>query len=416
MLISSQGHAPWHGSGRSHAGLATVAFHKANGPSGYAAAVASDRLFTDLLPGESFGGALKKRPTGIGSYKHITRIAIAATISWLIATHLSQSTLGIFAPITTVLVVQASPWSTLGISAQRIAGTGLGVLAASIWVNLLGLSWWSFGIALFISLVVARMLPFSIGGQIQIPIAVIFVLAIGPNSMEQDVWRVLDVGIGGLVGIIAVLIWPPKPPLAALLTAMAKYRDDIFDVLQAISDEIGTEPHGHTHDFVPKARQLRDGAISAREQLAQVSEGTHANLRAGDVRSQLPQLALTLRRMMGFAIQVRGLAGAADALYDRRLPAALTPEQVTVLIDELLQQARTAMGEEGTPIVLAGDTDSIDTAVLAATLRELASQVVDEFGDVSSVLESVAILGRFDFLRAQVQAYGTGEHIFDGDM
>jgi uncharacterized membrane protein YccC len=259
-------------------------------------------------------------------------------------------------------------------------------------------------------------LPFSIGGQIQIPIAVIFVLAIGPNSMEQDVWRVLDVGIGGLVGIIAVLIWPPKPPLAALLTAMAKYRDDIFNVLQAISDEIGTEPHGHTHDFVPKARQLRDGAISAREQLAQVSEGTHANLRAGDVRSQLPQLALTLRRMMGFAIQVRGLAGAADALYDRRLPAALTPEQVTVLIDELLQQARTAMGEEGTPIVLAGDTDSIDTAVFAATLRELASQVVDEFGDVSSVLESVAILGRFDFLRAQVQAYGTGEHVFDGDM
>jgi hypothetical protein len=378
--------------------------------------VAPDRLFHDLIPEESFGGALKKRPTGIGSYKHIARITIASTIAWLIATQLSQSTLGIFAPITTVLVVQASPWSTLGISAQRIAGTGLGVLAASIWVNLLGLSWWTFAIALFASLLVARLLPFSIGGQIQIPIAVIFVMAIGPNSMEQDLWRVLDVGIGGAIGILAVLIWPPKPPLAAFLTGLATYRDDIFDVLQAIAREVGNDVHDRTHDFVPMARQLRDGAITAREQLALVSEGTHANMRAGDVRSQLPQLALSLRRMMGFAIQVRGLAGASDALYDRRLPAALTPEQLTSLINDLLEAARIAMGHEGTPIKLAGATSALDTTDLATKLRTEAVNVVADFGGVSSVLESVALLGRFDFLRAQVQAYGTGDHIFEGDM
>ncbi|MCF8530617.1 MAG: hypothetical protein K9G69_04905, partial [Candidatus Nanopelagicales bacterium] len=92
--------------------------------------MAADRLFGDLLPGESIGGVLKVRPAGIGSYKHIARVAIAATIAWLIATNVSQSTLGIFAPITTLLVVQASPLSTLGISAQRVAGTGLGVLGA----------------------------------------------------------------------------------------------------------------------------------------------------------------------------------------------------------------------------------------------------------------------------------------------
>lgn len=384
--------------------------------SSYAPEVASDRVFSDLLPGENLSGALKIRPAEIGSFKHIARVAIAATIAWLIATNLSQSTLGIFAPITTLLVVQASPWSTLAISAQRIVGTGLGVLGASVWVNLLGLSWWSFGLGLVISLIVARLLPFSLGGQFQIPIAVIFVMALGPNSMEQDLWRVLDVGIGGVVGIIAVLVWPPKPPLSRYLTTLAKYRDDIYDVLIAIRDESGTDVHSRVHNYIPKARDLRDGAVTAREQLAQVSQSTHVNLRAGNLRSQIPQLALSLRRLLGFAIQVRGLAGAADALYDRREPAALTPDQLHELVDALLDQASAAMGARGEAIVLAGDTGTLDSGVLTRDIRDMASSVVAEFGDVSSVLESIALIGRFDFLRKQIQSYATGEHVFEEDI
>lgn len=378
--------------------------------------MASDRVFSDLLPGENLSGALKIRPAEIGSYKHIARVAIAATVAWLIATNLSQSTLGIFAPITTLLVVQASPWSTFAISAQRIVGTGLGVLGASVWVNLLGLSWWSFGLGLVISLVVARLLPFSLGGQFQIPIAVIFVMALGPGSMEQDLWRVLDVGIGGVVGIIAVLVWPPRPPLRKYLTTLAQYRDDIYDVLIAIRDESGTDVHSRVHNYIPKARDLRDGAVTAREQLAQVSQSTHANLRAGNLRSQIPQLALSLRRLLGFAIQVRGLAGAADALYDRREPAALTPDQLHELVDALLDQASAAMGARGEAIVLAGDAGTLDSAVLTRDIRDMASDVVAEFGDVSSVLESIALIGRFDFLRKQIQSYATGEHVFEEDI
>ena len=382
----------------------------------YAADVAGERLFDDLLPQEGFSRALRKRPSGLGSFRHIIRIALAATIAWLIATQLSQSTLGIFAPITTLLVVQSSPWSTLGISVQRILGTGLGVLAASVWVNVLGLTWWSFLGGVFLSLLIARQLPFSIGGQIQIPIAVIFVLAIGPNSMEQDLWRVLDVGIGGVVGILAVLIWPPRPPLQKVLTTLAAYRDDIVGVLKAISDETGRGELDRIHDYVAKARSLRENASAARDQLAELSESTHANMRAGQVRSQLPVLALTVRRLMGFAIQVRGLAGACDALYDRREPPALSVAALQALIADLSVLVDNTMGAEGAPIILAGQTPDVDTKPFAQRIRMLASDVVAEHGDVASTLESVALLGRFDYLRAQVSAYGSGEHIFDEEL
>lgn len=379
---------------------------------GYAAAVATERPFADLLPDEGFSGALRKRPSGFGSVRHIVRIALAATFAWWIATHLSQSTLGIFAPITTLLVVQASPWSTLGISVQRIVGTGLGVLGASVWVNLLGLTWWSFLVGLLISLFIARMLPFSIGGQIQIPIAVIFVLAIGPNSLEQDLWRVLDVGIGGVVGILAVLIWPPRPPVQALLTGLANYRDAICDVLAAIAHESGAEVRDDVHAYVASARALRDHAIAVRDQLAAVAEGTQANLRAGTVRAQLPQLALSVRRLSALAVQVRGFAGSADALYDRRTAPALDPIRLGALIDELTGNLHDVMGAKGAPIILAGSMPDVDTRPFAAELRGTASRVVADHGDVATTLESVALIGRCDHLRAQIMAYGTGDHVF----
>lgn len=403
-----------HGASRMRCG---PRFHRPRLSAGrYAADVAGERLFDDLLPQEGFSGALRKRPSGFGSLRHIIRIALAATIAFVIATHLSQSTLGIFAPMTTLLVVQSSPWSTLGISVQRIIGTGLGVLAASLWVNLLGLTWWSFLGGVFLSLLIARKLPFSIGGQIQIPIAVIFVLAIGPNSIEQDLWRVLDVGIGGVIGIAAVLIWPPRPPIQKVLVTLADYRDDIVGVLRAIADETGQEQLTRIHDYVARARSLRENALAARDQLADLSESTHANMRAGQVRSQLPSLALTVRRLMGFAIQVRGLAGACDALYDRREPPALSPPALQALIADLTALVDDAMGAEGTPIILAGKTPEIDTKPFAQRIRTLASDVVSEHGDVASTLESVALLGRFDYLRAQVGAYGSGEHIFDEEL
>ena len=139
-------------------------------------------------------------------------------------------------------------------------------------------------------------------------------------------------------------------------------------------------------------------------------------MRAGDLPSRIPQLALSLRRLLGLAIQVRGLAGAADVLYDRRQAPALAPEQLQVLVNALLDQAYLAMGSPGQAIVLAGDSGALESSLLTRDIRQMASDVVAESGDVSSVLESIALIGRFDFLRRQIQSYATGEHVFEEEM
>ncbi len=196
----------------------------------------------DLLPDLGLADVMRQRPAGIGSLRMIIRVAVAVTVSWAIAVAFSQSTLGIFAPITTLIVVQSSPWSTLGVSVQRILGTGLGVLAASLWVNAVGLTWWSFLIGVLAALLVARALPWSLGGQLQIPIAVVFVLAIGAGSLAPDMWRVIDVIIGGLVGIAAVFVFPPRPRPGAFDSAVEVYRDAIIETLRSVGRESGSLP------------------------------------------------------------------------------------------------------------------------------------------------------------------------------
>ncbi len=62
----------------------------------------------DLLPDLDLAKIMQQRPLGLGSFTHVLRITIAVTVSWAVAVAVSHSTLAIFAPITTLLVVQSS--------------------------------------------------------------------------------------------------------------------------------------------------------------------------------------------------------------------------------------------------------------------------------------------------------------------
>ncbi len=365
----------------------------------------------DLLPDFGLADVMRQRPAGIGSVRMIIRVAVAVTASWGLAVAVSQSTLGIFAPITTLIVIQSSPWSTLGVSVQRILGTGLGVLAASLWVNAVGLTWWSFLIGILAALLVARALPWSVGGQLQIPIAVVFVLAIGAGSLAADMWRVIDVVIGGLVGIAAVLVFPPKPRPQAFDSAIEAYRDAILETLRDVGRESGSlaAPLAEEalHDYVVASRGLRNLADEARTQLVRLVESSHLNMRAGGVGDETALRAAQLRRLSGIAIQVRGIAGAANRLYDRAgAPAILTGTELEALVEDEVRLMEVVLGGQGRP--LAG-TDRAAAherdGDLQSALRRTADAVAAEHGGVGGVLESIALLGRLDHVRAQLADY-----------
>ena len=368
----------------------------------------------DLFPDLDFAEAMQQRPAGIGSFSNVLRIAAAVTVSFALTSWLVPGANALFAPITALIVVQATPWRTIGVTLQRVAGAAIGVLLASLWVNLVGLTWWSMLIAVVVSLLVARQLKWSIGGQLQIPLAVVFVMTLGPGSIDHDIWRVLDVVIGGLIGMAFTVALPSRPSVAKLESSLRNFRQGIYDMLEAVARECGTraEPltRGEDHAFTVESRRMHSLSASARAQLVALVEGTHLNFRGRGIAGRLESDAWRLHRLAGIAVQARGLGGAANRLYDRaEITPALAPVEFASLLTALVDLMRVALGSDDDPVGN-GDSDAVfaKSAELEEALADWATRISGEGRVASDGLASISLLGRIDHLRWQLVDYPRG--------
>lgn len=357
---------------------------------------------SDRDPSAALGlsAALQTRNRGLGRFTMALRVAVATTASYLIAERVSGSALPVFAPITTLLVVQTSPFSTLGMTAQRVLGTGLGVAATTLYVTFVPITWWSVFLALLVALLVARTLPFGIAGQLQIPLATVFVLALGPGDLSVDLWRVADVILGGIIGVVAVFVAPPSPQLDPARRQLEAFAAQVGGLLDTVAAEAGTHalplPGETRHAFIADARALRAPTQAVIDAMTLAIESVRFNPRARGVGTDLDlldQRALWLRRV---AIQARGLAGAVDRLYDRAgLAPALPAEALAPLLRDLARLLAVVDRDGVDEDAHALDThlaQQLTAAVAAATAHHAA---VDALG-------SLSILGRIDHLRAMV--------------
>ena len=377
----------------------------------------------EILPDLTVADVLQQRPAGFSSPWQIARIAIAVTVSWAVGYWVSPSSFGIFAPLTTLMVVSSSPWSTWGLSLQRVISTGIGVFAATLWVAWVGVTWWSVLIAMLVALVIASRLPLSLGGQFQIPTSVLFVFALGSVTWPQAAWRVLDVAIGGAVGILAIYLPPPKPRPERFEQSLQDYRDHILDLLESMAAEIRAQhtPLGPDvlHHFIVDSRSLRSDADAARQALVTLAESLAFNPRGRRVRGELGDDALRLRRVASIGVHVRGIAGVVNKQYDRDgITPALDEPTLADLLEELSALGRRALGSPGMPVgSVAPEEMKAQAQALDARLRGLADRIARE--STGEVLESVSLLGRLEYVADQMEGFdrlpGEADDRFEDD-
>ena len=92
------------------------------------------------------------RPTVV----NVIRLTTAAVISYLLTLATTSGAIDLTGPLTALLVMQASAFSTLKMGAIRVGAVLAGVLVAtlvSIWI---GLTWWSLGAVIAASLILAK--------------------------------------------------------------------------------------------------------------------------------------------------------------------------------------------------------------------------------------------------------------------
>ena len=142
----------------------------------------------------------------------ITRLTAAAVIAYVAADLLYPGIIDLTAPLTALLVVQASTVGTLRMGLVRVGAVLTGVLVAVGFTSFIRLSWWSLALTIAAALVLARV--FRLGEQtLEAPISAMLILAVAVPDSAAEV-RLVNTLIGTAVGIGFTLLVPASIPNA----------------------------------------------------------------------------------------------------------------------------------------------------------------------------------------------------------
>jgi hypothetical protein len=172
----------------------------------------------------------------------ITRLTIAAVVSYIVANALFPGILDLTAPLTALLVVQASTVGTLQMGLVRVGAVLIGVLVAVGVASLIGLSWWSLGAVIAASLVLAKV--FRLGEQsLETPISAMLILAVSSPDLAAEV-RIVNTLIGTVVGIAFSLLVPVSIPNARATDLVRRVARSQASLMNEVALSLATRtPH-----------------------------------------------------------------------------------------------------------------------------------------------------------------------------
>jgi hypothetical protein len=203
------------------------------------------------------------------------KVAVATVLAYVAAEPLPGTEPPIVAALTALLVVQLTPYQSITSGRGRIGSVVSGVLVAIVLSTVVGLTWWSLGIAVLAAMLVAHALGLR-EHAVETPISAMLVLAVAGDT-QVGLARVYETLIGAGVGILVSLILPRTfvRPAGDAIGALAA---EIGRLLRDMADGLEREwsPDWAMANLL-RARALEDDVARAREALARAEEGVRLN-------------------------------------------------------------------------------------------------------------------------------------------
>ena len=148
-------------------------------------------------------------PTAI----QVSRLTVAAVVAYVVAGRLVPGgAVDLTAPLTALLVVQASTVGTLRMGLVRVGAVLTGVLVAVAVAATVGLTWWSLALVIATSLVLAKALRLA-EQSLEAPISAMLILAVSAPELAAES-RIGLTLVGTAVGIVFSLVAPVAIPNA----------------------------------------------------------------------------------------------------------------------------------------------------------------------------------------------------------
>jgi uncharacterized membrane protein YgaE (UPF0421/DUF939 family) len=375
-------------------------------------------LAARVLSLSSIGRSPTRRIPGLRTAK----TTLAAVLAYLIAELLHTSEQPVLASLTALLVVQLTLYSTVRHGLDRVLSVVAGVIVAYGVASLTGLTWWSLGLVVALSITVGRLLrlgPFLL----EAPISAMLVLAaagLGTRAGVSDTGaamaatgRVAETLVGAVIGVVVNLVI--APPL--YVRPAGEAIDELVSRISAFSRDLAAALRGdwtraRADEFLDRARELGAEVARADRHLERTEESARLNPRGRLAREARPRLRVALTGLEHCYMSLRNLCRAVldrtyfvpehdpQGPYSRAALDALADvfEAFADSIDTVSVQNATGEGS-------GEDSDAGDFAELLARRDELATHLlVDPWADPAGWEQHGALLAAVDRLRVEVAA------------
>lgn len=243
------------------------------------------------------------------SLAHIARLTTASVIAYLLTVAFTEGNLDLTGALTALLVVQASGVSTLKMGMVRVGAVLTGVTVAVVVSSWWGLAWWTLGLAVAASLLLAKIL--HLGDQsLETPISAMLLLQAHGHEIAVET-RILTTFIGAGVGIAFTLLLPPSVPERPAATAVRRVSATICEALRDAEESIATQPitAERAEEWMGQARAATAQIAAADAAIDHLVDARRLNARAIGRADLAPRLREGLATLELVALGVRSLFG-----------------------------------------------------------------------------------------------------------
>jgi uncharacterized membrane protein YgaE (UPF0421/DUF939 family) len=228
---------------------------------------------------------------------YITRMTLTAVFAYLLALQLpGGSTRSVLAPLTALLVVQATLFHTIRSAVQRVIGVTVGVLAAVAVSAYVPFSWWVLGLLIAGTLALGLMLRLR-EETLEVPISAMLIFSVDSHAAATS--RITETLVGAAAGLAAGLLFAPLRVQPAK-DAIGELTRQMGDLLGEMADGLAEEPDPRrAAEWLDRTRALRGEIERVDDALGQAEESIRLNprrLRSPDPAAGLRDGVDTLER------------------------------------------------------------------------------------------------------------------------
>ena len=301
----------------------------------------------------------RAQPTAV----YIVRLTATAVFAYLLALQLpGGSSHSVLAPLTALLVVQATLFHTIGSAIRRVAAVTAGVLAAVAVAAYVPFSWWVLGLLIAGTLALGIVLRLR-DEILEVPISAMLIFSVDSHAAATS--RITETLVGAAAGLAAGLLFAPLRVQPAK-NAVGELSRQMADLLAQMADGLAETPDPRrAAEWLDRTRALRSEIERVDDALAQAEESVRLNprrLRLGDPAAGLREGVDTLERAAtDMRVLARSVADSARIDSDHSpVREAETRARLAAVITELSAAVR-AYGQ-----LLEADPVSADVSAAAA--------------------------------------------------